>query len=74
MKKRRDKKNNLKKIHKNYFKTLVLAIAIVLFWRGVWGLMDLYFFPNMLPLSFILSILIGLLILYSVKHSWELLE
>lgn len=58
------KKRNFKKI----LYTVIIAFAIVSFWRGVWGLMDLYFFPNNLPLSFSVSILIGILILYLTKH------
>jgi len=38
----------LKKIKKN--KQILLAITVsfglVCFWRGVWGLLDLYLFPN----------------------------
>lgn len=57
-----------------FFITLLIAIAIVSFWRGIWGLMDLYLFPHMLPLSFTLSIFFGLIILYAVKHSWKLIK
>ena len=49
---------------KSNFKLLVLAIGVVAIWRGVWGLMDLYLFPNNPALSFIISIAIGLFILY----------
>ena len=55
-------------------KTIVVAVAIVIFWRGIWGLMDLYFFPNMLPMSYILSLFFGLIILLAVKHIWESFE
>ena len=44
--------------------TLILAIAIILVWRGVWGLADLYLFPSMPVLSFTISILSGIIILF----------
>lgn len=53
---------------KKIFYTIIIAFAIVSFWRGVWGLMDLYLFPENEFLSFSISILIGLLILYLTKH------
>ncbi len=69
-----NKKRNKKKSWNNYLKTLLIVAAIVLFWRGVWGLMNLYFFPKNELLSFCLSIFAGLVLLYLLKHSWELLE
>ena len=51
------------KEHSNISKILI-GIAIVLFWRGVWLLSDLYLFPNDNFLSGISSIFIALLILY----------
>jgi len=56
--------NHVKKV----FYTLLIAFAIVSFWRGVWGLMDLYLFPSNLILSFSLSVLIGVLILYLTEN------
>ena len=48
--------------------TIIIAFAIVSFWRGVWGLMDEYLFPANLTLSFLISIVIGILILSSTKN------
>ena len=42
-------------------KALVLGIATILVWRGVWLLLDLFFIPSNLPLSAVLSIVMGLL-------------
>lgn len=77
----KQKKSGGKKVSKNklkpgkrHLRTLIVALAIAIFWRGIWGFMDLYFFPNMLPLSFALSIFFGLIILYSLKRSWKILE
>ena len=58
------KKRSVKKI--GY--TILIAFAIVSFWRGVWGLMDLYLFPNNLTLSFSISVLIGIAIVFLTKH------
>ncbi|MCC7304159.1 hypothetical protein IT418_01970 [bacterium] len=43
--------------------TLLLLLAVVLFWRGAWGLMDRYFFPDNELLSYLLSAIFGLFIL-----------
>jgi hypothetical protein len=48
--------------------TIIIAFAIVSFWRGVWGLMDLYLFPNNYTLSLLVSVIIGLAILYITKN------
>ena len=63
-KKETTQKRNLKTI--SY--TVLIAFAIVSFWRGVWGLMDVYLFPNNHILSLSISVLIGLVILYYTKH------
>lgn len=51
-----------KKIYLN-IKTLVDTCAIVLVWRGLWILFDLYVFPDNPILSAILGIIVGLGIL-----------
>ena len=48
------------------FLVLIAALAIVSFWRGVWGMMDLYLFPKNHLLSSAISIFIGLLVLVIV--------
>lgn len=50
------------------FFTLLIAFAIVLFWRGMWGLMDLYLYPHNHLLSYLISIAGGVIILYSTKN------
>lgn len=59
----KEKRSLRKVIH-----TVIIAFAIVAFWRGTWGLMDLYLYPDNPLLSFSISILIGILILYLTKH------
>jgi len=43
---------------------LINALAIVMVWRGMWNLLDTYFFPQHKIFSDILCIVIGLLLLY----------
>lgn len=38
-------------------------IAVVLLWRGVWSLLDMYFFPNNPVISNIIGIILGLALL-----------
>ena len=60
----------MKLLRKN-LDTLIIAIAIILVWRGVWGLADLYLTPTMPTVSFIISLIAGVIILFihnSKKH------
>ncbi len=50
---------------------IIIALAIIMFWRGIWGLIDHYLFPNNPLFSNILSITIGILILYSTENIRE---
>ena len=43
---------------------MFVAIAIVMFWRGVWSLLDAYLFPDNILVSNLVSILIAFLVLY----------
>lgn len=65
-------KNKSKKRNKSYVrqtvKALLIGTAVVFFWRGTWGLMDLYLFPNDLMLSSVSSVLIGLGILGATHY------
>lgn len=47
----------------------LIGIAIVAFWRGVWGLLDLYLFPNNYQLSLWISALAGLIILIYTRNA-----
>lgn len=44
-----------------------VVFAIVLFWRGTWGLLDLYLFPDNMLLSYLISAAAGIIILYFSK-------
>ena len=45
------------------FDTILVATAVVLFWRGIWGILDLYLFPDNESASFAISTLLGILFL-----------
>jgi hypothetical protein len=53
---------------KKVFFTILLGFAIIAFWRGAWGLMDIYLFPNNHVLSLWISVFLGIFILYSTKN------
>ncbi len=42
---------------------LVLVVAVVMVWRGVWGLLDEYLLPQNPKLSYWISFIIGLVLL-----------
>jgi hypothetical protein len=49
------------------FLTILEAVAFVTIWRGTWGLLDKYLFPNSPQTSYLISISIGLLLLFIFK-------
>jgi Fuseless len=53
---------------------IVIIFAIIMLWRGAWGLLDTYFFPGNPTLSHIVSIILGALILYLDNFSIENLK
>lgn len=48
--------------------SLLIGVSIVSFWRGVWGLMDLYFFPLSEVMSYSFGLVVGLIVLYMTHH------
>ena len=44
--------------------SVVMGASFILFVRGIIGFADIFLFPNMLPLSYGISIALGLFILY----------
>lgn len=52
---------------KRIFLALLVAFAVISFWRGLWGLWDLYIFPDNYLLSLWVSVVVGVLILV-VSH------
>lgn len=52
----------MKKIKKIPF-AIIVGIAVIAFWRGVWGLIDEYLFPANYTLSLWVSLIVGLVVL-----------
>ncbi len=62
----------MKKIKKRKSKimfAILIAFAVILFWRGSWGLMDEYLFPSNYRLSLWTSLFLGLIILILTRHA-----
>jgi Fuseless len=43
---------------------IIIVLAIIMFWRGMWRLLDTYLFPDSPTLRHLVSALLGVLILY----------
>ena len=43
---------------------VVIFFAIIMLWRGFWGLLDIYLFPGSPTLSSLVCILTGVIVLY----------
>ena len=67
MTKKKLKKDSLTRV-------ILIAIAVVLFWRGTWGLMDLYVFPDHELTSYIVSLAAGLVILFFTHRIADALD
>lgn len=48
--------------------SIIIAISVIGFWRGIWGFMDLYIFPNNRDLSLLVPLLVGIVVLYLTRH------
>ena len=57
---------------KHIFSILLIAFAIVSFWRGVWQLSDTFLLPNNPLISNLISLGVGVVILYFTKHLIDL--
>ena len=49
------------------FLIIIEAFVFVTIWRGTWGLLDRYLFPNSPQTSYLISISIGILLLFIFK-------
>jgi len=67
-------KKFFKKSEKSNFYLFFVTVAIVMIWRGVWWLMDKFFFPSNEIVSYVFWILIWLVILFiddwKIKELW----
>ena len=48
---------------KSILRTSLILIAIIAIWRGVWGALDMYLLPDSPGISFLVSIIIGIMII-----------
>lgn len=48
--------------HQTIF-AVVIGFSVICFWRGIWGLLDIYLFPANRVLSLWTSVILGLIIL-----------
>lgn len=60
--KKRNKKDKL------LVKALMIGLAVIAFWRGAWGLMDIFLFPQYPVFSYIFSIILGMGILLGTHY------
>ena len=58
----------LKQIHQMFI-SLVIFIGIILVWRGVYNIMNQYWFPNHPAFSNISGIIVGLMILVATHYA-----
>ena len=58
----------LKKIHQMFI-SLVIFIGIILVWRGVYNIMNQYWFPEYPAFSNISGIIVGLIILAATHYA-----
>ena len=53
----------LKTLHPT-LNAVIVVMAIIMLWRGIWGLLDLYLFPANPVLSYLTCLGLGALVLY----------
>jgi len=58
------KKHRKKAQRRLVFKALLVGLGVVLFWRGTWNLLDHLIFPQQPIFSALVSLIIGLVILF----------
>ena len=64
--------NSLKRHHQVIF-AIIIAFAVVSFWRGTWGLLDYALGADSLT-GYLLSILIGVVILFATGYIVKMAE
>ena len=62
------KKISKMKFHHQSLFAIIIAFAVISFWRGVWGLMDEYLFPENYQLSLWISLVLGVGILIGTHY------
>ena len=57
-----------------FFRNLTLILATILIWRGIWNYADKYFFPNDFFMSNLLTIIVGIMLLFIFDSEVEEVE
>jgi succinate dehydrogenase hydrophobic anchor subunit len=65
--------SEMKPKHQTVF-AIIIAFAVISFWRGIWGLMDEYLIPENRPLSLFISLVLGLAILIATHYVTKAIE
>ncbi len=65
-----NKISKMKRRHQTLF-AILIGVAVVSFWRGVWGLLDEYLFPNHYEISLWISLIAGFAILVATHYITE---
>ncbi len=52
------------KMKPGFLRSLLVITGVIFVWRGLWGLMDTYLFPDQPGLSFTVGLIIGMIMLY----------
>ena len=62
--------STFKRRHKVAF-AIVIGFAVVAYWRGAWGIMDVFLFPNNYGLRCIVSLALGMGLLAATHYIVE---
>lgn len=60
--------DELKKHHQLIF-SLLIVTGVTCVWRGIWGILDIYLFPGVPILSYVLSFIIGVLVIAGTHYT-----
>lgn len=50
---------------------LLLGVGVISLWRGIWGLSDIFLFPGNSVMSYIASVVIGIIIISAAHYAIE---
>ncbi len=50
---------------------LFLGAAVISFWRGIWGLLDIFLFPGDSVMSYVISVIVGAGIIWVAHYAIE---
>lgn len=45
---------------------ILIAVGVVFVWRGIWDLADIYLLPDNPQLSFLVSVMVGIVLLFLI--------